>query len=174
MIRPSAFGCLKIRKLKLNPGCRTVYPLKTVDRVDLLENLWSVWRYLRVPLVYLKSWTPSCLLSRVWKILYNFRSRLPGFEKTWLPELVLWASSSHICPSGKWALKVTCPARKPTCPGNTGREFFLSPVYNVYPLVRAYMPTPLFNRVSSSYLFIYRYLHKFWKLYIKFINFGIN
>ena len=155
MIRPSAFGCLKIRKLKLNPGCRTVYPLKTVDRVDLLENLWSVLRYLRVPLVYLKSWTPSCLLSRVWKILYNFRSHLPGFEKTWLPELVLWASSSHICPSGKWALKVTCPTRRSTCPGNTGRECFWA-LYTTYTLW--FEPTCQLHYLTASVHRIYLYI----------------
>ena len=51
-----------------------------------------------------------------------------GLEKGLELQLVLWASSSHIllisrmtclfpCTSGKKALKVTCLARKITCPG---------------------------------------------------------
>ena len=80
---------------------------------------------------------------------------------------------SHL-PFGKVSFKSYLPSKKIYLSRKYRTGIFLSPVYNVYPLVRAYMPTPLFNRVSSSYLFIYRYLHKFWKLYIKFINFGIN
>ena len=53
-----------------------------------------------------------------------------GLEKGLELQLVLWASSSHIllisrmtclypCTLGKKALKVTCLARKFTCPGTT-------------------------------------------------------
>ena len=80
---------------------------------------------------------------------------------------------SHL-PFGKVSFKSYLTNKKIYLSRKYRTGMFLSPVYNVYPLVRAYMPTPLFNRVSSSYLFIYRYLHKFWKLYIKFINIGIN
>ena len=154
MIRLSAFGCLKIRKLKLNPGCRTVYPLKTVDRVDLLENLWSVWRFLRVPLV--TSRVNAVVLVKLsgenslqfqkpsTRVRKNLNSRACPLGK----------QLSHL-PFGKVSFKSYLPNKKIYLSRKYRTGIFLSPVYNVYPLVRAYMQLHyLIASVHRIYLYI--------------------
>ena len=131
--------------------------------VVLKESNWYTSRVNTVALVKLSGENSLQFQKPSTRVRNNFNSRACPLGK----------QLSHL-PFGKVSFKSYLPNKKIYLSRKYQTGIFLSPVYNVYPLVRAYTPTPLFNHVSSSYLFIYRYLHKFWKLYIKFINFGIN